>query len=111
MPKFNNTVSSTRKEKEAELQYFRDARKAEVLRKNGGRWPGLPTGQFGDNTQISTEKINHRSRIADQVFGVDAPNMDCGCCPGGFFLEQGSGALPVEQQLQQHRARVARENL
>jgi hypothetical protein len=110
MPKFNNATSSSKREKEEELQYYRDAHKAEVLRTSGGRMPGLPSGQFGDDTVISTEKPNYRPRIADQVFGVDAKNIDCGCCAGGFFLEQGSGALPVDVQLRQHRARVAWEN-
>jgi hypothetical protein len=101
MQKFPHaTIDSPKSVKEAEARADREDREA-ARRANGLPAMPIPTGQFGDG-QLATGKPTNERVVIDQVFGVDAKIVD------GFPIEQGSGALPVEVQLAQHRARVAK---
>jgi hypothetical protein len=103
MQKFPHaTIDSPKSVKEAEARADREDREA-ARRANGLPDMPIPTGQFGDGRPATGKPTNERV-VIDQVFGVDAKIVD------GFPIEQGSGALPVEQQLANHRARVAWEN-
>jgi hypothetical protein len=96
------TIDSPKSVKEAEARVDREDREAACRAKGLPPHP-LPTGQFGDGRPATGKPINERRHI-DQIFGTDARIIE------GVAIEQGSGALEVEQQLAEHVLRIQRED-